>query len=200
MTLQGSVQILSVVAIILVLGIPLGGYLYRVFTGQRSWFESVFAPFERVLYRLVGINPAVEMDWKSYLKPLLLVNFVMMLFVYVIFRLMGHLPLNPDHHTASMPWALAFNTAASFITNTNWQNYAGESSMTYLGQMMAITYLQFTSAATGFVAAIAFVRGLVNNKSPFIGNFWVDFIKVHTRIFLPFATVFALILVGLGLP
>lgn len=199
MTLQGSIQILSVVAIILVLGIPLGGYLYRVFTGQRSWFEGVFFPFERVLYRLVGVNPAVEMDWKSYLKPLLLVNFVMMLFVYMIFRLMGHLPLNPDR-IASMPWALAFNTAASFITNTNWQNYVGESSMTYFGQMMAITYLQFTSAATGFVAAIAFVRGLVNNKSPFIGNFWVDFIKVHTRIFLPFATVFALILVGLGLP
>lgn len=199
MSVQGSIQILSVIAIILILGIPLGGYIHRVFTGRRSGLEVIFAPVERVLYRLVGINPAVEMDWKAYLKSLLLVNLVMMLFVYLIFRLMGHLPLNPDH-IPSMPWALAFNTAASFITNTNWQNYAGESGMTYLAQMLAITYLQFTSAATGLAAAIAFVRGLVNNKSANIGNFWTDLVKVHTRIFLPLAFVFAIILAGLGVP
>lgn len=199
MTLQGSIQILTVIALILLIGIPIGGYMYRVFTGQRSWLEIVYAPVERVLYRLVGINPAVEMDWKAYIKSLLLVNFVMMLFVYLIFRLMGNLPLNPDR-IPSMPWALAFNTAASFITNTNWQNYAGESAMTYLGQMLAITFLQFTSAATGLAAAIAFVRGLVNNRSSNLGNFWVDYVKVHTRVFLPFATVLAIVLVGLGLP
>lgn len=199
MTIQGSIQIVSVLAIILAIGIPLGGYVYRVFTGQRSWFEVVYAPVERVLYRLVGINPSLEMDWKGYIKSILLVNLVMMLFVYVIFRLMGHLPLNPAG-IPSMSWALAFNTAASFITNTNWQNYAGESAMTYLGQMMAITFLQFTSAATGLVAAIAFLRGLTNNKSANIGNFWVDYIKAHTRILLPFATLFAIVLVGLGVP
>lgn len=199
MTLFGILQILSVIAIILIAGIPLGGYLYRAFTGQRSWLEPVYAPVERLLYRLVGANPAVEMDWKVYIKSLLLVNLAMMVFVYLLFRLMGHLPLNPDH-IPSMPWALAFNTAVSFITNTNWQNYAGESQMTYLGQMLGITYLQFTSAATGFVAAIAFLRALVNNKSHSVGNFWVDMVKIHTRVLLPFAFIAALVLVGLGLP
>lgn len=199
LTVLGSLQILSVVAIILIVGIPLGGYLYRVSVGQRSWLETVYTPVERLLYRLVGVNPTVEMDWKAYLKALLLVNLVMMLFVYLLFRVMGHLPLNPDH-ISSMPWALAFNTAVSFITNTNWQNYAGESSMTYLGQMLGITYLQFTSAATGFVAAIAFLRALTNNKSQFIGNFWVDFVKIHTRVLLPFALITAIVLAGLGLP
>jgi len=129
LTVLGSLQILSVVAIILIVGIHLGGVLYRVSVGQRSWLETVYTPVERLLYRLVGVNPTVEMDWKAYLKALLLVNLVMMLFVYLLFRVMGHLPLNPDH-ISSMPWALAFNTAVSFITNTNWQNYAGESSMT----------------------------------------------------------------------
>lgn len=199
MTLLGSLQILSVIALILIVGIPIGGYLYRVFVGQRNWLEPVYAPVEQVLYRLVGANPTVEMDWKAYLKPLLLVNLVMMLFVYLLFRVMGHLPLNPDHNP-SMPWALAFNTAASFITNTNWQNYSGESQMTYLGQMLGITYLQFTSAATGFVAAIAFVRALVNNKSNSIGNFWVDIVKIHTRVLLPIAFIAAIVLAGLGLP
>lgn len=199
MTVFGSLQILSVIAIILLIGIPVGGYLYRVFTGQRSRVEAVFTPIERFLYRLIGANPSVEMDWKAYIKSLLLVNLIMMLFVYLLFRLMGHLPMNPDH-IPSMPWALAFNTAASFITNTNWQNYAGESSMTYLGQTLGITYLQFTSAATGFVAAIAFLRALVNNKSNSIGNFWVDMVKIHTRVLLPGAFVAAIVLAGLGLP
>lgn len=199
MTFLGSFQILSVIAIILIVGIPLGGYLYRVFTGQRSWLEPVYVPVERLLYRFIGANPSVEMDWKAYLKPLLLVNLIMMIFVYLLFRLMGYLPLNPDH-IPSMSWALAFNTAASFITNTNWQNYAGEVSMTYLGQMLGITYLQFTSAATGLVAVIALLRALVNNKSNNVGNFWVDYVKVHTRVLLPIAFIAAIVLSGLGLP
>lgn len=199
MTVAGSVGIVAVIAVVLLLGIPFGGYLYRVFTGVRSWFEPVFSPFERLLYRLVGVNQSVQMDWKAYLRALMMVNFMMMIFAYLIFRLQGMLPLNPDH-IPGMSWDLAFNTAASFITNTNWQNYAGEQSMSYLGQTLAITYLQFTSAATGFVAAIAFVRGLAANKSDSIGNFWVDFIKIHTRVLLPIAILFAVVLVGLGVP
>ncbi|GMA62841.1 hypothetical protein GCM10025859_32810 [Alicyclobacillus fastidiosus] len=136
------------------------------------------APVEGVLFRAVGVDPSVQMDWKSYLRALMLVNFTMMLFVYVILRIQGFLPLNPDH-IKGMSWDLAFNTAASFITNTNWQNYAGEQSLSYLSQMSAITYLQFTSAATGFVAAIAFLRSLVAHRSGVIGNFWVDLIKIH---------------------
>ena len=199
MTVAGSIGIVAVIAVVLLLGIPLGGYLHRVFTGARSWFEPVFDPFERLLYKLVGVNQSVRMDWKAYLRALMLVNFMMMIFAYLIFRLQGMLPLNPDH-IPGMSWDLAFNTAASFITNTNWQNYAGEQSMSYLGQTLAITYLQFTSAATGFVAAIAFVRGLTANRSDSIGNFWVDFIKIHTRVLLPLAIAFAVLLVGLGVP
>lgn len=199
MTWLGIIQILLVVGIILLIAVPLGGYLYRVFSGGRSRLERVYAPCEKLLYKLSGINPSIEMDWKGYIKALLLVNFVMMIFVYLIFRLQGHLPLNPDH-IPSMPWDLAFNTAASFITNTNWQNYGGEASMSYLGQTLAITYLQFTAAATGIVAAFAFIRGLVGNKSKSMGNFWVDFVKVHTRVLIPVAFLFAIILIGLGVP
>ncbi|MCF8567604.1 potassium-transporting ATPase subunit KdpA, partial [Alicyclobacillus tolerans] len=186
MTFAGTIGILVVVALILLLAIPLGGYIYRVFTGQRNWLEPIYAPVERVIYKLVGINPAAEMDWKSYVKTWLLVQFIMAIFVYLIFVFQGVLPLNPDH-IKGMSWDLAFNTAASFITNTNWQNYAGEQSMSYLGQMIAITYLQFTSAAAGVVAVIAFVRSIVANKGKTLGNFWVDYVKVHTRILLPLA-------------
>lgn len=197
--MTGSIGILAVVALILVVAIPLGGYIYRVFTGQRNWLEPVYAPVERVIYKLVGINPSTDMDWKSYVKAWLLVQFVMALFVYLIFVLQGNLPLNPDH-IKGMSWDLGFNTAASFITNTNWQNYAGEQSMSYLGQMVAITYLQFTSAAAGVVAVIAFIRGIVANKGKTLGNFWVDYVKVHTRILLPLAFIFAIVFIGLGLP
>ncbi|MCI0182665.1 potassium-transporting ATPase subunit KdpA [Sulfoacidibacillus ferrooxidans] len=199
MTVVGSIGILAVIAIVLVLGISLGGYIHRVFTGARSLFEPAFDPVERLLYKLVGVNSSVQMDWKAYLRALMLVNFMMMIFAYFIFRLQGVLPLNLTH-APGMSWDLAFNTATSFITNTDWQNYSGEQSMSYLGQMLAITYLQFTSAATGIVAAIAFVRGLIGHRSDTLGNFWVDFIKVHTRILLPFAVIFSLVLIGMGVP
>jgi len=199
LTWAGSIGIIAVIALCIALAIPLGGYLYRNFAGGRVLLEPVYAPCERVLYRLVGVNPGVEMDWKAYLRALMLVNFTMMLFAYCVFRLQGVLPLNPQH-VPGMSWDLSFNTAASFITNTNWQNYAGEQSMSYLGQTLAITYLQFTSAATGFVAAIAFLRAIVAHRSDALGNFWVDFIKVQTRVLLPFAFIFALVLAALGVP
>lgn len=199
MTLAGTMGILATIVIILLLSIPMGMYLYRVFSGDSSRMDRVFHPVENGLYRLMGINVSSQMDWKAYIKSMLLVNLVMLLFAYLIFRLQGSLPLNPDG-IKSMPWDLAFNTAVSFITNTNWQNYAGEQSLSYLSQMLVITFLQFTSAATGFVAAIAFLRALVNNKSRWIGNFWVDFIKIHTRVLLPLATILAIVFVGLGLP
>lgn len=199
MTWLGIIQILLVLGLILLIAVPLGGYIYKVFTDRRSRLEVVYAPCEKLIYRLSGIKPAVEMNWKSYLKTLLLVNFVMVIFVYLILRLQQWLPLNPDHQ-AAVPWDLAFNTAASFITNTNWQNYGGESTLSYLSQTMAITYLQFTAAATGLVAVIAFLRGLVGNRGKSFGNFWVDFVKVHTRLLLPLAFILAIVFVGLGLP
>lgn len=200
MTLAGSLGIIAVVMLIVLLSIPVGAYLYRTFGGNHEGVNTFFVGrFERVLYALVGVNPSVEMDWKAYLRALMLVNFTMMLFAYGIFRLQGALPLNPAH-IPGMSWDLAFNTAASFITNTNWQNYAGEQSMSYLGQMLAITYLQFTSAATGFVAAVAFMRALIGNRSQTLGNFWKDFIRIHTRVLLPLSIVFAVVLIGMGVP
>lgn len=188
------------IALIVGLSVPMGNYLYRIFGSSQSGGHVFFVSgLERLLYGLIGVNPTVQMDWKAYLRALMLVNFVMMLFAYLIFRLQGVLPMNPDH-VPGMSWDLAFNTAASFITNTNWQNYSGEQSMSYLGQMMAITYLQFTSAATGFVAAIAFLRALIGSRAQSVGNFWSDFVRIHTRVLLPLAIVLSLILVSQGVP
>lgn len=199
MTVYGVVAILIVVLVILALGIPLGRYLYRLYSGERTLLDPVMGPFDRVIYRAIGVNPAVEMDWKMYLGALLTVNLVMALFAYAIFRLQGGLPLNPNH-IHGMSWDLAFNTAASFVTNTNWQNYSGEQQMAYVGQMVAITYLQFTSAATGVVAAIAVVRAFGREPGRSLGNFWADLVRTHTRLLLPLAFLFALLLVALGLP
>ena len=172
--------------------------MYRVYTGQRSWLEPVFAPTERLFYRLIGVNPELEMDWKTYLKPLMFVSFAVMMFAYILWRLMGHLFLNPDGNPSMSPF-LAFNTAASFITNTNWQNYSGESQMTYLGQLV-VTFLQFVAPALGLVSAIAVLRAIINNRVSNVGNFWVDFTKTFTRILLPISFVSGLLLIGLGVP
>jgi K+-transporting ATPase ATPase A chain len=198
-TWTGVGAILSVVFLILVLGIPLGDYLFGVYTNRPSRLDRLALPVERALYRAIGVNPAVPMDWKAYVKALLLVNLVMLLFAYIMLRIQGALPLNPEH-ISSMSWDLAFNTAVSFTTNTNWQSYAGESSMSYLGQMVPIIYLQFTSAATGLVAAIAVVRAFRSQKEPSLGNFWQDFVRTHTRVLVPLAVVLAVVLAGLGLP
>lgn len=199
MTLVGSIGIFAVITVVLALGVPLGSYIYRVFSGGTTKLDAICAPLERVLFRSVGVDASVQMDWKAYLRALMLVNFVMLLFAYLIFRIQGLLPLNPDH-IKGMPWDLAFNTAISFITNTNWQNYSGEQSLSYFSQMTAITYLQFTSAATGFVAAIAFLRSIRAKRSASLGNFWVDFVKIHTRVLVPLSIVFAIVLIGLGVP
>lgn len=199
MTVFGVVAILVVVLIILALGLLLSRYLFRLYSGEGTFLDPVMGPFDRLIYRAIGVNPAVEMDWKTYLGALLTVNLVMALFAYAIFRLQGSLPLNPNH-IPGMSWDLAFNTAASFVTNTNWQNYSGEQQMAYLGQMVAVTYLQFTSAATGVAAAIAVVRCFGREPKQSLGNFWADLVRTHTRLFLPLAFLFALLLVALGLP
>lgn len=198
MTFVGSLGIILLAVITLALAIPLGMYLYKVFTGQRTMLEGLFHPVERTLYKLMGVNPEVEMTWKTYTKNFLVLNFVMFFFGYLVLRLMGHLPLNPDH-IPSMNWNLAFNTAISFVTNTNWQAYAGEQSMSYLGQMIFVQFLQFTSIATGVAVAIAFVRGFTS-KTGTLGNFWSDFVRVITRVYLPFSLLFAVLFLVLGSP
>ncbi|ACV57313.1 potassium-transporting ATPase subunit KdpA [Alicyclobacillus acidocaldarius] len=199
MTLSGILAIFLVVLALVACAWPLGGYIYRTFVGERVRPDAVMVPVERAIYRLIGVNPEVEMDWKAYLRAMMVSNLVMALFAYAVFRLQGVLPLNPAHIPAMPPY-LAFNTAASFITNTNWQNYAGEQSLSYLSQMIGITFLQFTSAATGLAAAMAFLRGLSRQKTDALGNFWVDLVKAHTRLLLPIAAILAVLLLALGVP
>ncbi len=199
MTILHVIGIILIIAITIAVGIPIGQYLYQLFGQETSKTDRFFLPMEKLLYRLIGVNPSVKMDWKAYLRALLIVNLVMMVFVYLVLRLQGFLPLNPSHK-AGLSWDLAFNTATSFITNTNWQSYSGEQSLSYFSQMVGITFLQFTSAATGFVAAIAFLRALVAHKKEWIGNFWVDLIKIHTRVLLPVSVVFAVVFIALGVP
>ncbi|WP_082744181.1 potassium-transporting ATPase subunit KdpA [Alicyclobacillus mali (ex Roth et al. 2021)] len=199
MTASGIFAIFLVVLALVACGWPLGGYIYRTFAGERTWTDAVAVPVERAIYRLIGVNPDVEMDWKAYLRAMMVSNLVMALFAYAVFRLQAVLPLNPAHIPAMPPY-LAFNTAASFITNTNWQNYAGEQSLSYLSQMIGITFLQFTSAATGLAAAMAFLRGMSRQKTDALGNFWVDLVRAHTRLLLPIAAILAVLLLALGVP
>ena len=157
----------------------------------------MFGPPERALFHLLGIDPEKEYDWKGYTLRFLAVDALFILFAYVVLRLQGHLPLNPGQ-APGMARSLAFNTAVSFGTNTNWQAYAGETEASYLTQMLALTTLMFTSSAAGIVVAIGFMRGLSRKNDPRLGNFYADFIRAILRILLPLALVATIILVPLG--
>ena len=198
MTFVGSLGIILLAVITVVLAIPLGTYMYKVFSGQRTIFEGIYNPVERLLYKLMGVNAETEMTWYIYTKKFLALNLVMFFAGYLVLRLMGHLPLNPDH-IPSMNWNLAFNTAMSFVTNTNWQSYMGEQAMSYLGQMVFVQFLQFTSIATGVVMAIAFVRSFVTRTGT-LGNFWFDFVRIITRVYLPLSILFGILFLALGSP
>lgn len=194
----GIVQIAITLLIIILLIKPAGSYLVNVFNYEKTKLDKVFRPIEKVLYRIMGVRENERMSWKQYVMALLLSNFAMTMLMYAVLRLQKYLPFNPDG-IDNMPSALAFNTAASFITNTNWQAYSGENGLSYLSQMLAITFPMFTSAATGLVAAIAFIRGLTAQKDN-LGNFYVDLIRSLTRVFLPLSLLVALFLVFQGAP
>ena len=190
------------VLLILMIGIGLGvgAYLERVLPVQGEVRpRSFFGRLETAIYRAAGINPRVEMDWKTYMKSVLAANLMMALVGYLLLRLQGRLPLNPAKVSAPS-WDLAWNTVISFVTNTNWQNYAGESALSYWSQMTVITYLQFASAATGIAVALAVVRGLARQKARTLGNFWVDWVSVQTRVLLPFALILGFVFIALGVP
>jgi K+-transporting ATPase ATPase A chain len=183
---------------ILILVKPAGSYLVKVFDYGKTGLDRVFGPFEQAIYRVIGVRENEAMGWKAYLSAMLLSNFVMLLLMYLVLRLQKYLPLNPDG-IDNMPAAQAFNTAISFITNTNWQSYSGENALSYLSQMLAITFPMFTSAATGFAAAVAFIRGLIGRQDN-LGNFYVDMVRSITRVFLPLSLIVALFLVFQGVP
>jgi potassium-transporting ATPase potassium-binding subunit len=185
-----------ILALVLCLGITwryLGSYMEAVFNGRVHWLGWV----ERPIYRLLGTSPEQEQTWKRYAGAMMIFSLVSLLFTYVILRIQGSLPLNPQHLGAVGP-ALSFNTSVSFLTNTNWQNYGGETTMSYFSQIGALTVQQFVSPAVGIAVAIAMVRGFVRRKSPTIGNFWVDITRCMFYILLPIAFVFGIIFVGEG--
>ncbi|BCG85962.1 MULTISPECIES: potassium-transporting ATPase subunit KdpA [unclassified Mesorhizobium] len=199
MTLNGWIQILVFCGIIVLLTKPLGFYMHRVFNGDRTLLSPIFGPLERGLYRVCGTSEREEQHWTSYAVALLLFNVAGFLVLYLLQRLQGSLPYNPAGMSAVDP-ALAFNTAASFVTNTNWQNYGGESTMSYLVQMAGLTVQNFVSAATGIAIAVALIRGFARASGKSIGNFWVDMTRCTLYLLLPLCIVLTLVYVWLGMP
>ena len=197
MSANGWLQILLLFAILLLLTRPLGHYLARVFERESTILDPVFSPVERLLYRLCGIDAQAEMTWIEYGLALLAFSLVSMLLLYLLQRLQSWLPFNPEHLPA-VPGLLALNTAASFTTNTNWQAYTPETTMSYLTQMAGLAYHNFASAAVGLAVAAAVIRGIARRQQQTLGNFWVDLTRVTLRVLLPGAFVLALILVSQG--
>ena len=176
---------------------PFGIYIANVMEGKPIWALRIGAPVERFFYRASGVDAAAEMGWKRYALALLLFNALGGLLVYLLQRLQVWLPLNPQHFANVSPDS-SFNTAVSFITNTNWQGYSGESTMSYLTQMAGLAVQNFLSAATGIVVAIALIRGLARHSSKSIGNFWVDLTRCTLYVLVPISAVLALVLVSQG--
>jgi K+-transporting ATPase ATPase A chain len=179
--------------------LPLGHYIFRVFSGRRTPLDSLLVPIERLVLRLTGIEPRHQQGWKEYSLSILVSNVVMWLATFAIVSFQKWLPLNPDG-IASMEPMLAFNTISSFTTNTNLQHYSGETGLSYFSQMFAITFLQFVTAATGVAACIAIIRGLAGHRTKEVGNFYVDLTRASVRLFLPLALVVGLLLLWQGSP
>ncbi len=193
----GAVEMAAVIILAVLLSIPLGLYIARVFSDRKRREDRFFDPIERFVFRITRIDQERDMSWKRYAVALLLFNACGILLVYAIQRLQGHLPLNPQGFGA-VSRSQAFNTAASFVTNTNWQSYAGETTMSSLTQMIAMTVQNFLSAATGIAVVVALTRGLRSKNSSHLGNFWVDVVKTTFRLLLPLAIIFAIFLSSQG--
>jgi K+-transporting ATPase ATPase A chain len=197
MTANGWVQILVFLGAVAAVTVPFGAYMTRVFARERTWLDPVLRPIERVIYRLTGVDEAHEMRWTEYGLAMLTFSLVSMLVLYAILRLQGLLGWNPQGLAGVAP-DLAFNTSASFTTNTNWQSYVGESTMSYLSQMAGLAYHNFVSAAVGIALAIAFIRGIAAERRETLGNFWVDMTRATLWVLLPVCVVGALFLVSQG--
>jgi K+-transporting ATPase ATPase A chain len=197
MNLADFAQLALYVVVLFALAAPLGAYMAHVYEGKRTFLDPVLSPVERLLYRAAGVHADVEMDWKVYAIGVLLFNLFAVLVVYGVQRLQGILPLNPQGF-AGVPPDLSWNTAVSFATNTNWQAYGGETTMSYLTQMFALAVQNFASAAAGMAILVALIRSLVRNSAKTIGNFWVDLVRTVLYILLPLSFVLALALVSQG--
>jgi K+-transporting ATPase ATPase A chain len=199
MTTNGLLQIAIFCAVVTATAIPLGKYMARVFTGERNFLSPVLGPVERAIYRLSGVDAKKEQHWLTYAFGLLLFHVICFATLYGLMRLQFFLPYNPQGMTGVEP-SLALNTAISFTTNTNWQNYGGETTLGYFVQMAGLTVHNFVSAAAGIVVVIALIRGFIRRSAQTIGNFWVDLTRCTLYILLPFSIVFGLVLVWQGLP
>ena len=197
MTANGWFQIFLFFALVLVCAKPIGVYMARVFERERTFADLVFRPVERLIYKLTGIDETHEMRWTEYAAAMLLFSLVTLLVTYAVERLQHVLPLNPQH-LAAVPADLALNTAASFTTNTNWQSYVPEATMSYLTQMLTLAYHNFFSAAVGMALAVAFIRGIARKESKTLGNFWVDTTRASLWVLLPGCFIYALLLVSQG--
>ncbi|HXX46520.1 MAG TPA: potassium-transporting ATPase subunit KdpA [Candidatus Acidoferrales bacterium] len=198
MTANGWLQIGIFLVALFAVTKPLGVFMARVFSGEKTFLDPVLRPIERLVYRLSGVDEKREMDWKEYTIAMLLFSVVSMLVLYLIERVQLWLPWNPQHFV-NVESRLAFNTAASFTTNTNWQNYSGESTMSYFTQMAGLAYHNFISAAVGMALAIAVIRGIARKEAKTLGNFWVDVTRCLLWVLLPACLVFALIFVSQGM-
>jgi K+-transporting ATPase ATPase A chain len=197
MTTNGVFQIAIYLTALIVLVKPLGAFMARVYQNERTFLDPVVNPLERLIYRLARINPNEEMDWKENALAMLLFNFVGFLVVYALQRLQQFLPLNPQGMPAVTPDS-SFNTAVSFVSNTDWQGYSGETTLSYLTQMLGMTVQNFASAATGMAILILFIRGIARHSAKTLGNFWVDLIRSTLYILLPLSVILSLILVSQG--
>ena len=199
MQTSGWLQLALFVVALAAITKPMGLYLMQVLdTNGRTWFDPVLRPLERLTYRLMGVRAGQEQDWRQYTWVMLLFSLVGCVFTYAILRLQNHLPLNPQGLGALTPH-LAFNTAVSFTTNTNWQSYGGESTMSYLSQMVGLAFQNFVSAATGIAIAAALVRGIARHSTKLLGNFWVDLVRVTYYLLLPICLVLAVFYVSQGM-
>jgi K+-transporting ATPase ATPase A chain len=198
MTANGWFQILLFFALVFLVTKPMGIFMTRVFSRERTFLDPVLRPMERLLYRVTGVDENQEMRWTEYAISMLLFSLVSMIVLYLMERLQNYLPFNPQKLGAVNPPVLAFNTAASFTTNTNWQNYSGETTMSYLTQMAGLAYHNFMSAAVGIVLAIVFIRGVARRQMQTIGNFWVDLVRCNLWVLLPMCLIGALVLVSQG--
>jgi K+-transporting ATPase ATPase A chain len=197
MTANGWFQVVIFLVVVLAITKPLGLFMARVFNGEKTFLDSFLRPIEKSIYRFIGVNEQQEMRWTEYTVAMLFFSGVSMALLYVIERTQFWLPFNPQEF-ANVPPVLAFNTAASFTTNTNWQNYSGESAMSYFTQMAGLAYHNFTSAATGIVLALVVIRGLARKETDKIGNFWVDMTRCMLWILLPLCLIGSLVLISQG--
>ena len=197
MTTLDYIQVILYFAIVIGLTPFLGNFMFKVFTGKKHIMKPVFGWLEKLTYKFIKVKPDEESNCKSYTFGMLMFNLIGFLFLFLIQMIQAYLPLNPAN-LPNVPWHLSFNTAVSFMTNTNWQSYSGETTLSYFVQMLGLTVQNFVSAATGIAILLALIRGIARKTTDNLGNFWVDITRITIYVLMPIAIIFAVVLVSQG--